>query len=66
MGRTHITRNKRDQGLYSGKMYMFNSKFFAFAAVALVATMVIPLSHAQLDRSDQLVKITANSWKTIT
>lgn len=45
---------------------MFNSKFFAFAAIALVATMVMPLSHAQLDRSDQLVKITANSWKTIT
>ncbi|MEM3117691.1 MAG: hypothetical protein QW136_04715 [Nitrososphaerales archaeon] len=60
-----MTRNKKDNHAYSGKMIL-NSKIFAIVTIALLSTMVIPLSYAQINAPTQLVKITANSWKTIT
>gem|GEM_PF-1920841 len=66
MGCLHMTRNKRDKLHYLKKMQTFSSRFFVIATIVLVGSMVIPLSYAQLDIDSGLVKITANSWKTIT
>ncbi|MFQ5970020.1 MAG: hypothetical protein ACE5J2_05965 [Nitrososphaerales archaeon] len=44
------------------------SSYLTIATIGLVATMVLPLSYAQLsdEFSNGLIKITAKSWKTIT
>lgn len=61
-----ITRNKRDNHSYSRKMHILTSRYLAITTIALVATMALPLSYAQFDLTDPLVKITGKSWKTIT
>ena len=44
------------------------SRYLTIGTIALVATMVLPLSYAQLsdEFNNGLIKITAKSWKTIT
>jgi 5-hydroxyisourate hydrolase-like protein (transthyretin family) len=68
MGRSHITRNKRDNLLYPRKMHVSDFRYLAVATMmVLVVTMAIPFGYAQLAMTeDALVKITAKSWKTIT
>ncbi|MGH9877889.1 MAG: hypothetical protein ACRD5H_09640, partial [Nitrososphaerales archaeon] len=60
------TRNKKDRLLYCSKMHAGRLRYLVIATMALVATMVLPLSYAQLEsRESLLVKVTAKSWKTI-
>ena len=47
-------------------MHVSRPRYLVIATMALVATMVLPLSYAQLESSESLlVKVTAKSWKTI-
>ncbi len=60
------TRNKKDRLLYCSKMHVSCLRYLVIATMALVATMVLPLSYAQLEsRESLLVKVTGKSWKTI-
>ena len=67
IGSLHLTtRNKKDIMLYSNKMYVNCPRYLVIATMALVATMVLPLSYAQLESPESLlVKVTGKSWKTI-
>ncbi len=62
-----MTRNKKDNLAYSIKMHLITKRSLAISTIVLLATMVVPLGHAQFDITKTgLVEITAKSWKTIT
>lgn len=61
-----MTRNKRDNYVYSGNMHI-HARYLAIPTMVLLATMMLPLSYAQTGIPDNLLlKITAKSWKNIT
>ncbi|MEE8132247.1 MAG: hypothetical protein V3T40_01570 [Nitrososphaerales archaeon] len=67
MGCSLMTRNKKDNLAYSIKMHLITKRSLAISTIVLLATMVVPLGHAQFDITKTgLVEITAKSWKTIT
>jgi len=67
MGSLDMTiRNKKDNLLYCSKMHVSRPRYLVIATMALVATMIVPSSYAQLEIPESLlVKVTAKSWKTI-